>query len=285
MTVRILTRRGPPPAPGGPIPIYGDAIAFVEDEILGVNYVPIEEPPDYPGPNEPMGAGWSTHFEHGGTSKANMGGHSSNPLVQVVADSDAPSGSAIQFGMPVGYDTSYPSDFTPSTPAVSEIYCYARRKWNPNYVVHSGGDKLWHIGHNGSIHTAYFVQIRKHPDPRAFGFQNNHSWGDSPMGFRLNPFGNWDQWYDCVNFDNEFHDIEWYMKAQSAPGVPDGIFSFWYDEELITHREDMSFVRAGSSSTLFRQVNYRYYRGGSGGTPLTQASWVRDAIFRVKGKT
>lgn len=239
-------------------------------------------PGDLDGPNEPMGAGWLTHFEHDGTSKAGMGGHTSNAAVTVVSDLDAPMGQAIQFGMPVGYDTGYSSDFTASTPALREIYCYARRKWDPSYMVHSGGDKLWHIGHNGSIHTAYFVQIRSSTDPRWFGFQNNHAWGDSPMGFRLNPYGNWDVGHPVIYFDNQYHDIEWYQRAQSAPGVADGVFTFWYDGEVVAHRTDMSYVRAGYN-VQFRQVNYRYYRGGSGGVPLTQASWVRDAIFRIKG--
>jgi len=67
--------------------------------------------------------------------------------------------------------------------------------------------------------------------------------------------------------DGDWHCLEFYVKMNSAPGVPDGVHKAWLDGNLIFETTDLAWADNGATGALWNQVmiggnNYNYYDGG-----------------------
>ena len=223
------------------------------------------------GPNEPSGFGQI--FSYDGTARE-VGGNFSPwwpaDRARHVTDSEAPAGGAIELLWPEGTGTGGPvSTWKNWGTAYREIYLRAVVKWSPNWQRHPGGDKLTYFGlkfykDQGSA-TQMFLALRGSGWPASMAVARQVA--------TMQPAQ--EQWISAeVIHPGRYHEIEVWLKAESAAGASDGEIKMWIDGVLQnlrstsygprgTHETHAGFVGAEATDTRFEGIQWQPYWGGS----------------------
>lgn len=249
----------------------------------GVLAAPPSEPSDN---HEP--AGFTPLWYMDGTTKAGLGGMTSDSNVVVVSDAEAPNGSALELRWPLGTSSGFTSQYTPSFAfSPREIYIRMTIKWNPDWDFNPGGDKFSYFGHVGKA-SSYFPQLRVVGAPNhRIGFQVQTPSGGSPNFWWVNQNPSVIS-SDSTNVevfqltDGQFHVFEWVMRAQSSAAASDGEYHFWIDGVLESTGTNFRFNSSGDVRFGPPEF-YPYWGGSSSSKDISPYDWARYAEFYISG--
>lgn len=256
---------------------------------------PVTNPPVQGGKwNEPSGL---TPLLHANGTTTNLGsslfygaGWTNPSRLAVVADAEAPNGSALEFRWPQGHGDGSPamaawSNWGSSPGPQSELYFRVVVKWSPNWDFHtSGTSKIWYFGmaQPGYQATKWFIGWQAQDERR-----NAYDFG--PPGYFLAvdqseaPPVQYGQEAGKLLAPGQYYVLEVWLKAQSAGNVPDGEIKMWLDGKQLLHRTGQNFLPLAGGDARFNGVQLYPYWGGTGDTKKVD-DWMRWGEFYMAGK-
>lgn len=254
MTVRILTRRGPPPAPGGPIPIYGDAVAFVEDEVMTAG-------PSSPGPGPEPGVIARATFEDGTIGNFQWGG-GSNSTYQILTDpTGGGNGSVVRMTYLPGSGSDVDGFLYRTFPhqgvtigAGATVYSYGKLYIVPNGFT--GNRKVWRYyvgpqgGQGSDITIWHGAGTLRMEGPDAARNMVWHNTGTNGSGVGAS-------WGSGVVAFNTWAELEVQLTMDSSPGAGDGIFRAWLNRSLIYENTAFRFINSAYQTLGVIRMGYQ----------------------------
>lgn len=274
-----------------------------------------------PGSHEPVGLktfmswspavhGTSMVAAHGsGASGAMMtGGWNWDDHMSLVSDENAPGGVAMRQHWPTGQTTRAGNaawNFRTHTPDSSlypgwsgqigplrHLYVHFQFFKESSWVNNPNNAKLigFTMEHNDAMAglDAYLQDMARNELWWRWQFPNNSGWAN----------GEWEATQGVLqgfSQTNRWYDIEFYIKAQSAPGAADGELHVWVDGVKATQWYNVTnggpttdgtglqVVNASASGTGYTRINvWPYYNGGSS-APKTKSEYMRWAGLYMSG--